>query len=92
MLGKKTCHVKVRTFAGQLRTADSIACTSAELDCFERGEKMYLSLDNGNIWARAESISPNSIPVDIRAVQVEDDGNHPKYRDATEQDFEDHRT
>jgi hypothetical protein len=27
MLGKWTCHVRVRTFAGPLRTADSIECT-----------------------------------------------------------------
>jgi hypothetical protein len=96
MLGKRTCHVKVRTFAGQLRTADSIDCTWGELENFKRGEKMYLALDNGkkNICARAESSSPDrdNTAVDILAVQIEDDGNPSKHRDATEQDFEDHRT
>jgi hypothetical protein len=96
MLKKRTCHVKVRTFDGQLRTADSMECTWEELEDFRRGEKMYLALDNGkkNICVRAESISPNgdNTAVDIRAVQIEDDGNPRKHRDATEQDFGDLQT
>jgi hypothetical protein len=90
MLGEWTCHVKVRTFAGHLRTADSIACTSEELGYLERGEKISLVLGGKNIWARAESIFSNrdNAAVDIRAVQIEDDGTPPLH--ATEPDFEDH--
>lgn len=80
----QTCHVKVRTFGGEIRTVHGFECTRTELDYFRRGAKMYLSLDGMNIWARAESISPTG---DISAFQVEDDGNHPLY--GTEPGFED---